>query len=380
MTTSKSGPTNAADSELSKRFVALQEFAEVARENLNDHAWGYIIGGADTETTLRRNRQSLDSLALRPRVLNDVSDVDTTSTILGIKTRLPVFLCPIGGLESFDPQGALAVAIAARQFGVPMMLSSVSKWGPDALLQEVPEGLSLIFQLYAREDAAGIDTIVEQASKLNLPAFCITVDSAVYSRRERDILSRYVKPWRASGVGDAAHYQAALNWRDIERIRKNYHNPIILKGIATAEDAQLAIDAGIDVIYVSNHGGRQLDHAEGTTDVLVEVLDTVKDQAKVFVDGGYCRGTDLVKAMALGVDGIGIGRMMCLALAAAGPAGIIRMLELLEIEYRIALALAGVSSAATLDHSMVKKVTPLVTTGNHDSGSALGSAFPLLDP
>lgn len=350
----------------------MHEFVLAARQRLSDQAWAYIVGGTETETSMRRNRQSIDSLALRPRVLNDVSKIDCSTTLFGRRSRLPVWLCPIGGLESFDENGASSVAKAAATFGVPMFLSSVSSWSAEQLVAENGPDLSLVFQLYAREPAAAIDQLVERCIELQLPAFCVTVDSAVYSRRERDIAARFVKPWRVKGEGDFAHYQASLGWKDIERIRTNWDQPLILKGIATVEDALKAIDHGVDVIYVSNHGGRQLDHVRGSTSVLSDVLAAVDGRARVLVDGGYCRGTDLAKALALGADGVGLGRMMCLALAAAGSDGVVQMLELLEEELRITLGLLGVTHCGELDSSYVETVDAL------PASSALLSAFPLL--
>lgn len=354
-------------------FLTLHEIIEAARHNLSDNIWGYITGGSETETTLRRNRAAIDSLALRPRVLNDVSDVDCTSQLFGANSRLPVFLCPIGGLEHIHPQGAKAVAAGAAEFGVPMLLSSVSDWSVKQLIDTTEAPLSLILQLYAREDEHGIDALVESCNEANLPAFCITVDTAIYSRRERDLAARFIKPWRAKGEGNSAYYQASLNWKDVERIKNNFNGLLVLKGIATAEDALKTVDHGVDVIYVSNHGGRQLDHSEGSLQALPEVVTAVNKKAQVLVDGGFSRGTDIAKAMALGADGVGVGRMLCYALAAAGSQGIVTMLELLELEYRTSLGLLGVTHASQLDHSCIKPTAPLL----HDS--ALASAFPLLD-
>lgn len=355
-----------------QEFLTLHELVIAAREKLTDSAWAYITGGADTETSMQRNRAAIDSLALRPRVLNDVSSVDCTATLFGSTTRLPVFLCPVGGLEVFDPKGALSVAIAAKSFGVPMLLSSVSEWSPAQLIGQLSNELKLVLQLYVRTDAAGVDECVEKCMQLDMPAFCVTVDSAIYSRRERDISGRFVKPWRAKGVGDAAKYQASVTWKDIERIRKIFNNQLVLKGIATREDALLAVEHGVDVVYVSNHGGRQLDHGLGSIAALVDIVEAVDGRAIVLVDGGFSRGTDIAKAIALGADGVGLGRMMCFALAAEGPVGVQCMLELLEEEYRIALALLGVQNSTQLNPSHIKTVEAL----HHDS--ALVSAFPLL--
>lgn len=356
-----------------EQFLTLHEFVLKARENLDDNSWAYVMGGAETESSVRRNRMALDSLALRPRVLNDVSTIDCTSRQFGVPSRLPVFLCPVGGLEALHPDGALAVAKAASAFSVPMLISSVSQWSPADLLERTEDNLALIFQLYAREDAAGIDLLVDQSMELGLPAFCITVDSAIYSRRDRDIARRFVKPWRARGEGNSAHYQAALNWKDIERINKKLNIPLVLKGIATREDALLAIEHGVEVIYVSNHGGRQLDHSVGSASALIDIVDAVNGRATVLVDGGFCRGADIAKALALGADGVGLGRLMCYALAADGPAGIERMLVILEEEYRTALGLLGVQNGAQLDQTYVQAVDTL------HSETAMLSAFPLLE-
>lgn len=354
-------------------YLALQEFVISAKERLPQELWDYIIGGTETETTMRRNRLDLDSIALRPRVLNDVSQVKTDTTLMGRSARLPVVLCPIGGLEAFHDEGVQGVAKAATRFGVPMFLSGVTEQPMEAFVENNGPELTLVYQLYARTAFSGIHSLLERSAASNLPAFCVTVDSANYSRRERDIVSRFVKPWRAQVQDDAWHYQASLNWNDIRQIRENYAGQLILKGIATAEDALIAIDHGVDIIYVSNHGGRQLDHAIGSTSSLREIVAATNGQARLYVDGGYCRGTDIAKAIALGADAVGLGRMMCLALAAAGGDGVYRMLEILEQEYRIALALLGVTSAKALNEKYLCSVEP--TQADHP----LRSAFPLLD-
>ena len=360
--------------EIQDRFIALQEFIPAARDNLDDNAWGYIIGAAETETSARRNRLAIEKLALRPRVLNDVTEVACSALMFGQPARLPVVLGPVGGLESFDPRGAISVAEGAGKFGVPMMLSSVSKCAYDDVCVAAGNG-EVIFQLYARETPDAIDAQLDRIAASGANAYCITVDSAVYSRRERDLVARYNKPWRATGEGNAAHYQASLNWKDIARLRARFDGNLILKGIATAEDAAIALDHGVDTIYVSNHGGRQLDHVAGTFDMLVEIAPVVRETnplASIIVDGAVCRGTDIAKAIALGADGVGVGRMMCLALAAAGPEGIVRMLELLETELAATLALLGVCSLGELNATHVQLGDAL------PFGHSLEAAFPLV--
>ena len=198
----------------------------------------------------------------------------------------------------------------------------------------------------------------------------ITVDTAHYSRRERDVATRYVKPWRQRATG--FNYQSGMTWDLIKHFKDTHKIPLGLKGIATAEDAKLCVEHGVDMIYVSNHGGRQLDHGRGSLDVLPEVLKAVDGRAKVIVDGGFTRGTDVVKAIALGADLVGLGRMPCFGLAAAGAPGVMRVLELIEDEMRIAMGLLGVSRLAGLDRSYLHLGAPVATTPH------LSSAFPLI--
>ncbi len=350
-------------------FLTLQEIVAAARRNLAPGPWAYLVGGTETETTLRRNRQALDSIAFRPRVLNDVSQVDSRASFLGHAVRLPVMLAPVGGMESFVADGAADAARAAAQFGIPQMLSSVCQPGLEATAAAADT--LRVFQLYVRGDDAWVDDWVRRARDNGFKGFCLTVDSAFYSRRERDIAGRFAKPWRPADSAGVP-FQAGLSWRTVERLRKSCDLPLILKGIATAEDAELAVQHGVQVIYVSNHGGRQLDHGLGSAAVLPEILAAVNGRAEVWVDGGFMRGSDVVKALALGAKTVGIGRLACLGLAAAGVGGLVRTLQLLEEEVRICLGLLGVTSFEQLTPRHVTAAAPVFEP------SAL-SAFPLLD-
>jgi len=349
-------------------YVVLHEFVAPARRNLSRQTWDYLMGGAETETTLRRNRLAIDSLAFRPRVLRDVSKVDVTSTFLGKPLRIPVMMAPIGSIESFTPGGGATAAQASAEFGVPQMLSSVCNPGLEAVAKAADN--FRIFQLYVRGDDGFVDDHVRRAVANGYTGFCLTVDTASYSRRERDLARRFVKPWRLRATG--FDYQAGLSWTQVKRFKDTHDVPLILKGIATAEDAALACEHGVDVVYVSNHGGRQLDQGRGSLDVLPEVVKAVGGRARIIVDGCFQRGTDVVKAIALGADLVGMGRMPCFGLAAAGAAGCVRMLELMEEEIRIALALLGVDRLAALDPSYMHPAPPV--TFPH-----VFSAFPLLD-
>jgi len=213
---------------------------------------------------------------------------------------------------------------------------------------------------------------VRRAKDHGYTAFCYTVDVAMYSRRERDLLGRFVKPWRADAAA-SAKFQSALSWDEIKRYKDKYDLPLIVKGIATAEDALLAVEHGVEVVYVSNHGGRQLDHGLGSAAVLPQVVEAVAGKAQVWVDGGFMRGTDVVKAIALGASAVGIGRLCGLGLAAAGVPGLVRALELLEDEVRTCLGLLGVTSCLQLTS---KHLAPAPVVND----ASVFSAFPHLTP
>src|SRR6516165_4611833 len=349
-------------------LLNLHEIVAKARQNLPQNDWDYIVGGVESETTLRRNRMALDSVALRPRVLRDVSKVDASVTHFGRKMRLPVVLAPVGSLESFHELGAEPVVRAVGEFGAAHMLSSVCDPGLEDLAAAAPKALRF-YQLYVRGDVAWVDDHVERAIAHGYAAFCLTVDTAHYSRRERDIAKRFVTAGRRRVQGRA--FQSALDWRTVKRIKSRFKIPLAIKGIATAEDAAIALDHGVEWIYVSNHGGRQLDHGRGSMEVLPEIVDAVSGRAKIIIDGSICRGTDIVKAIAAGAHLIGIGRMQCFALAAAGQAGVVRLLELLEDEVQRSLGLLGVTKITDLDRSCLHPAAPTAMP-------LVLSAFPLL--
>jgi glycolate oxidase len=358
-----------ADEILAYRFQNLHEFVKAARTNLDRNNWDYLIGGSESETTLARNRMALDAIGFRPRVLRDVSEIDCSAMLVGRKLRLPVLCAPVGSLQVFDPAGGAAVAQATTEFGNGIILSSVSEPGLDKTAEAAGDGFR-IFQLYVRGDEAWVDDHVRRAIDKGYDAFCLTVDTDSYSRRERDIAKRHQR--RRVRVDDARIYQARFNWRDIERIKKNFDMPLIIKGIATAEDARIAVEHGVDCVYVSNHGGRQLDHGVGSIDVLPEVVEAVGGRARIIVDGGISRGTDVVKALILGADAVAVGRLYVYGLAAAGAAGVVRLFEILEDEIRICLSLLGVTRYAELDKSYIRPAGTVVTPNVH-------SAFPHLD-
>jgi glycolate oxidase len=336
------------------RFQTLQEIVLAARRNLSQQLWDHLSGGSDSETTLARNRQALDCLALRQRVLVNVSEIDITTTLLGQKLSSPVFLAPVGGfLGMAHPEGACTVARAAVARGTTAFISTAAKPGIEQAAAAVRE--PLLFQLYVRSDRKWVEDILDRAKAAGYRALCVCVDRNYYGRRERDLISRANV---REGFGDPK-YQMALNWDDIGWMKQRMRKPLILKGIATAEDARLAVEHGADVVYVSNHGGRQLDHAQASIEVLPEVVAAVEGRAEVLFDGGVLRGTDVIKALCLGARAVGVGKLLGWALAAAGEAGIVRMLELMDIEIRTAMGLMGVTSLAQLNPSWVRPVQPV---------------------
>ncbi len=352
-----------------QEFHALHEIVLAARNNLSHQVWDYLVGGSETETTLKRNRAALDSLALRQRVLRDVSSVDCTGELLGRRLRLPLILAPIGSLESFSAGGGAAASRAAAEFGVCHMQSSVSQ----PSLEEVASAADnmKVFQLYVRSDDAWVDDMVGRAVAAGYDAFAITVDVMHYSRRERDIAKRFEKTWNLRSL-DMLRYQSSFDWDRLARFKSKHDIPLFIKGIADVDDALRCLELGVEGIYVSNHGGRQLDHGSGSVDVLPDIVDAVDGRAAVIVDGGIYRGTDVVKAVALGADAVGVGRLLGFGMAAAGPAGVVRMLELLEQEVQTCLGLMGLTGLSELNRNMVRPASPVARPG-------LLSAFPLIE-
>jgi isopentenyl diphosphate isomerase/L-lactate dehydrogenase-like FMN-dependent dehydrogenase len=335
-------------------FVTNQEIVVAARRNLSNNVWHYLTGGAESEMTMRRNRYGLDGLAFRPRVLVDVSRVDTSATFLGHKLKMPVMLAPIGSLQSITPDGGITVAKAAEEFGTINFVSSVTQ----PSLEEIAQAnrSPKIFQLYVQGDMKWVENVLARVKRAGYAALCLTVDTAHYGHRERQMMDRWLPPSRR-GVG--YEYRAGLTWEMLDAIKEMAGLPFILKGIATAEDAALAVEHGVSAIYVSNHGGRQLDHGRATIDVLPEVVDAVGRKAEIVLDGGVLRGSDVLKAVALGANAVAIGKLQGWGLAAGGQAGLVRVLEILESEIVTTMGLLGVARLDQLTSAYLCKVQPL---------------------
>jgi isopentenyl diphosphate isomerase/L-lactate dehydrogenase-like FMN-dependent dehydrogenase len=343
---------------VSLEFQTTQQVIEAAHRNLSPEAWAYLVGGADSETTMRRNRLAFDKLGFIPRVLMDVSHVDTTTTLLGHELRSPVILAPIGSMQHLSPDGALGFVAAAAAYGT---IASVSIMTTPSLEEAAAAGdAPKVFQLYMQGDLAWARDVLARVREAGYAAVCLTVDTPYHSRRDRSILQPM--PGRTPGTRrhEGLNYLASVTWETLDRLREMAGLPFMLKGVMSPVDAKLAVEHGVDAVWVSNHGGRQLDQAVGTMDVLPRIAEAVSGRADIVVDGGVLRGADVVKALALGAKAVGIGKLQGWGMAAGGVRGLVRTLELLEEETRMTMALLGVTSVSQLDPSYVEKSDPVV--------------------
>lgn len=332
-------------------FLSNEEIVQEARRNLDQGTWDYLAGASESETTMRRNRLAFDRIAFRPRVLVDVSNINPSSKFLSHNLRIPVILAPIGSLQVFAPEGGIAASKAAEEFGTIHVVSSVT----EPSLEETAKSAAnpKIFQLYVHGDWSWVENILTRVKMAGYSALCLTVDTAHYSRRERPMLSRWVPPSKRNRGDDNRTHLAKLTWDSISKIKELSDLPFMLKGIATPEDAKIAIQHDIDAIWISNHGGRQLDHGQGTMEILSEIVDVVQGKAEIILDGGVLRGSDVAKAVALGAKAVAIGKLQGWGLGAAGTDGLVRVLEILEDELKVVMGLLGITSIDQLDSSYV---------------------------
>jgi glycolate oxidase len=339
-------------------FQTTQQVVEAARRNLSQPAWDYLVGGSESETALRRNRLSLDKWGFIPRILVDVSQIDTATTLLGYKLRSPVILGPIGSMQHLSPDGAIGFARAAAQYGTLMSMSIMT---PPSL-EEVAAAADgpKVFQLYMQSDLAWAADLLARVREAGYAAVCLTVDTPYHSRRDRSIHNPMPGRRPGSRAHEGPNYLASVTWETLDRLREMAGLPFLLKGVMSAQDAALAVGHGIDGVWVSNHGGRQLDQTVGTLDVLPRIVEAVSGRAAVIFDGGVLRGTDVVKALCLGADAVGIGKLQGWGMAAGGVDALVRTLELLEDETRMAMALLGARSIDQLDSSYVERTDPVM--------------------
>src|SRR5881409_707634 len=341
------------------RFVTLPEIRRAARERLPREAWNFGDGGAETETTLRRNRRHLDRLAIEQNVLVDVREIDLRTRLLGVPLSWPVSVAPMGGLVLFHPEGDVEMARGAAQADTLQSLSGATGWPVEEVAKAAGKAPQM-FQLYHHGDRGWVRELLARVEASGYQAVALTVDVQLYGRRERDVLARF-SPRKAMEIapnprGPNPEYQARLTWADVEWLQKTTKLPLGLKGIMTVRDARRAVEMGVRLIWVSNHGGRQLDHTQSTIDALPPIVEAVAGGAEIMVDGGFSRGTDVVKGLARGAKMVAIGRTVLWGLAADGAAGVARAFEILREEVRTTIGLCGRTRTADLTPDLIFRV------------------------
>ena len=347
--------------------VNLADYEARARLVLPYNVWNEIESGAMDEVATARNRTALNSLVLRPRLLRDVRERDLTTSILGTPISFPVFVCPAGGHKIAHPEGELDTARGAGKSGTIMVLSTASNYSIEEVA-EVATGPVWMQLNHRGRDLS--EMLVRRAEEAGLKAICLTVDSPISVPQERSVKNRYDHPYeRANFRGMDVQTSASVNltgnpfawqpqaapitWEEVEWLRSLTPLPLVLKGIRGAEDALLAVEHGVDGILVSNHGGRQVDMTLSSIETLPEIVATVAGRTELYLDSGIRRGSDVLKALALGVRAVGIGRPLFWGLAVDGAEGVHGVLEVLRSELDRALAFCGQTSVSEVDSHIV---------------------------
>jgi L-lactate dehydrogenase (cytochrome) len=372
------------------RAHGIGDLARLARRRIPWVAWAYLEGGSEDEHTLRRNRDALDGVELLPRILRDVSDVDTSTTVLGASIPAPLVLAPVGAPRLFHHEGELAAARAAGAAGLPYAISTLATVTIEQAAREATG--PLWFQLYLWGDRGVATELIRRAEAAAYGALLLTVDCTVRSKRERELRAGVKLPaphLSAGSVAEAAlhptwwwHFltgeaiafpnvappgergtseiadlfDGSATWDDVEWLADAWRGPLAIKGVLSVEDARRAADLGVDAVVVSNHGGRQLDHVPATIEVLPAIADAVGDRIEILMDSGIRRGTDVVSALALGARAVMVGRAHLYGLAAAGEAGVRHAIDILSTELRTAMALVGAVTIGDLSPAIVRVV------------------------
>jgi len=377
------------------RAASVADLRLIAKRVTPSGVFDYIDGAAEDERTMAANAADFARIGFKPRVLRDVGVVDPSTTVLGRPTPLPLVLAPTGFTRIADPEGELAVARAAARAGLPYSLSTMGTRSIEEVAAASGDGRRW-FQVYVWRDRGLMKEMIERAAAGGYEALIVTVDTAMLGKRERDVRRGFSLPpkigldtllqgalhpgwtWRfvraepvrfanVAGRGDVGdgstavaladyintQFDPSLSWADIEWMRSIWDGPIVLKGIQTVADAQLAVEHGIEGIALSNHGGRQLDGAPSPISLVAPVVDAVGDAIEVYCDGGVRRGSDIVKAVALGARACMIGRAYLYALAAGGERGVDHVLRLFDADVRRTMALIGATDVAALGRELV---------------------------
>jgi L-lactate dehydrogenase (cytochrome) len=373
------------------RCYDIDDLAQLARKRLPAGVAGYLDGGGEDEWTLRRNRAAFGEVELVPRILRDVSQVDTSTTVLGLRVPLPVILSPVGAPRMFHHEGELAVARAARHARLPYGISTLATQPLEAVA-EAAQGSPLWFQLYLWGDRSTARDLVRRARTAGYRALLLSADTTVRSERDRELHRGIELPtprltpatvldgvrhpawaWHfltspAPGFPNlSAHgptsrqrmqemFDGTVSWNDLEWIRQEWDGPIAIKGVLRADEAARAADLGVDAVIVSNHGGRQMDHVPASLEVLPGIVDAAGDRLEVLFDSGIRRGADIVTALALGARAVLVGRAHLYGLAAAGEAGVRHAIDILTRELRMSMALCGAADLSGLDRGLLRAV------------------------
>jgi len=377
-----------------RRAISVEELRRIARRRLPHFSFEYLEGGAEDELALKRNRAVFERIAWLPRTLAGVGTPDLSTEILGEACHLPLIIAPTGFNGMLWPQGDLALARAAADAGIPFTLSTVSNYPLASMTAEVPD--RVWFQLYPFKDPNAVDLLIDRAQQAGCRTLVVTTDVPVLGAREWDQrnyrapmklslfsmldvlahpgwlrrvmipngapqfenLRELLPPGAQSAMAGVrfmgTQINARLSWEDMERIRHRWPGKLVLKGILCVEDSQRAVDVGADGIVLSNHGGRQLDSCVSGVELLPSVTAEVGSRLAILVDGGFCRGSDVLKAIALGAHGVMIGRATLYGLAAGGQPGVAHALGLLRTEMERTLTLLGCRNLGELGRHLVR--------------------------
>jgi isopentenyl diphosphate isomerase/L-lactate dehydrogenase-like FMN-dependent dehydrogenase len=350
----------------------LSDWEALARKRLDDASFGYFAGGAGDERTLRDNVDAWGRWQLRPRVLVDVGAASAATVVLGEELPSPIVVAPTAFQRLAHPDGELAMARGAAAAGTVMCLSTLATATPEEVAEAAPGGRRW-HQVYVFRRREATWELVERALAAGCTALVLTVDLPVLGRRERDLRTGFAIPESVLVPSMAPHGDAAwsgmvpadievdptLSWRDLEDLCSRFGVPVLVKGVLGPEDAELALEHGAAGVVVSNHGGRQLDGVPATADVLEEVADAVAERGALLVDGGIRRGTDVLRALALGADAVLVGRAALWGLAVDGEAGVARVLAMLSDDVAAGLALLGCTRPSDVTRAHVRRATAL---------------------
>jgi 4-hydroxymandelate oxidase len=349
--------------------ITVADYERLAEERIPPEVWCYFAGGAEDEVTLRANREAFSRWQFRPRVLVDVANVTTRTEILGTTVALPILAAPTAMHCLLDPAGELATARACADAGTVMCVSTITT-RRHAEIRDAAPGAPRWQQVYILADRGRTEAHLDEAAECGDSALVLTVDTPYWARRERDVRLGFRIPpelslpyvandesARASGIAFVP-VSPSVSWQHVEWLAERSGLPIVLKGIVTGEDARLAVEHGAAAIVVSNHGGRQLDGVPASLDALPEVVEAVAGRVPVLMDGGIRRGTDVLKALALGAQAVLVGRPLLFGLAANGEDGVRHVLELLRDELSRALALLGCTRPDEVSRAHVQPCLP----------------------